>query len=293
MIHECVSPRTLGFVRAWVFGIWFVMIAADRPQRLAALPLEFFKPLGPLRLLPADAIPWLISEPGLTLFWLLLLATLFLALLGVRPYRPTAVAAVLLLTVHQCLARGFFFTNHQELPLLFVSYLLALAPAAGGFTWPRQPEERSPSGSCAASLLAMALLFTISYSLISAHRLAMNGWDLFLADSLPHWAAQNSYRETWYGMGAVSAWVLERPLLVDGLKLGFPVVTVMELLAPLSLLDRRFCWAWIGTMASFHILSLFLLDIFFWEALLLMPVLLLDIGRFTGRSPRQRALLPS
>jgi hypothetical protein len=54
------------------------------------------------------------------------------------------------------------------------------------------------------------------------------------------------------------------------------VVTLFEILSPLALVWRRFRWVWLAVIAPFHLTTLFTMNIFFWENLILLAVV------FTG-----------
>jgi hypothetical protein len=79
------------------------------------------------------------------------------------------------------------------------------------------------------------------------------------------------------------------PLLLTTVQLGFGVVTFFELLSPVCLLPRTFRWAWMGVMLPFHFLSLLLLNIFFWQNILLILFFMTDIDRLIDRGRRSGA----
>lgn len=182
-------------------------------------------------------------------------------MIGAKPYRLIAVIAAILLTVHQGLERSFTFVNHQELALLLCVYVLGIFPAADGFSWPKRKRPASPPQTYAGALVTMTLLLVFPYCAIGAYRLANSAPAIFLDDSLPYWLGSLS------GLDA-DGWslglrALGHPMLVSILKLGFPVTTCFELLAPLCLILPRFRKLWLVVMIPFHFLSWFLLNIFF------------------------------
>lgn len=298
MIHEHVRPLTLGFVRVYVFLIWLVKIVPDPVSLLAELPISIFKPVGILRLVPDIVWHWLFDARILSVFKAVLIVSLVLAMIGARPYRPIAILSAILLTLHQGLVRSFTFVNHQELAILFSVYVLAIFPAADGFALARRNRSASPPQIYAAALLTMTVLLLLPYSAIGAFRLANSAPAVFFDNSLAYWLGSLSGLDAdgW----SLGAWTLKHPMLVSTLKLGFPVVTCFETLAPLCLILPRFRRLWLAVMIPFHCLSWLLLNIFFWENLLLIAVLLTDvddwltrcIDRVRDRAKRLSALNP-
>jgi hypothetical protein len=69
------------------------------------------------------------------------------------------------------------------------------------------------------------------------------------------------------------------------LRSGLPVITLFEITAPLCLASSHYRWVFIAVMLSFHLLSLVLMNIFFFDDMLLY-LLLVDWSR---RFPELRA----
>src|SRR5262245_64528070 len=103
MINAEVHPRTLGFVRAYVFAIWLVKIVPDPLPFFAEFPRLTFERVGILRLASDHVLNILLTAKGLGIFKGVLVCSLVFAMIGVRPYRPVAMLAAVLLTVHQAL----------------------------------------------------------------------------------------------------------------------------------------------------------------------------------------------
>lgn len=297
MIHASASARGLGFARAWIFSLWAVYVFLDAPEGLASLPRALYAPPGVLRALPASFWDLLLTVPGLlTLKWVLL-AGLLACAAGLRPWRGIAIPTALLLILQQGLARGFFYVNHQELPALFAVCVLALFPPTA-FSLMRSGEEETESSQARNRLVLLLLtsLLLVPYCLIGAHRLAHNDLSFWASGALPFWVAENSYGPTWFALTPIAEAVLSQPLLVRLLELGFLVVTAAEVLAPLCLVSTRFRRVWLVVMVWFYLSTMVLMDILFWESLLLFPVLLLDrepllrwLDRLRGQAPEQSA----
>ncbi len=288
MIHQNITSRGAGFVRAWIFSIWIVYLLGNMPAQYANLPREQFSPRGFLGLIPDAMYDVLLTSAGLhTLKWVLMVGLVACAV-GVRPWRSIAIPTVILLTVHQGVQRGYFYVNHKEIAALFAVYVLAAFPATGFSPFaPADNSEharRTESDDATRRLMMLALMgaLLIPYWLIGVRRLAHNDFSFWSSDVLPYYIARNAYGTTWYGLAPLAKGVLESPFLLRALELGFPIVTVAEVLSPLCIINTRFRRVWIVIMAGFHLSTLVLMDIFFWESLLLFPVLLID-GEFLLR----------
>lgn len=57
-----VGAQTLGFVRAWIFGIWLCKVATAPFFLLAELPVSIFEPLVFMRMAPTGAWTWLLRQ---------------------------------------------------------------------------------------------------------------------------------------------------------------------------------------------------------------------------------------
>ena len=280
VLHDRVSPTTLGVVRAVVFVTWLVVVVPDPLAVYGHLPAPLFHQIGVFRVLPRGLWLDLLKPGSLAAFKIVLVAVIALAAVGVRPYRPIAAGAAVMLTVDQALVRGFAVVNHDELTLLVVTYLLVAFPAADGFALARR--RTSAAGDVySAALLSMALFLLVPYCLIAAHRLSVGFPDLYTGTSLPSWLA-SLHSLNPHGRAA-GLWVLRHPPLVTLFKLGFLISTTFELLAPLCLVLPRLRRVWIVFIVFFHILNSFALGVFFWENIVLVLLLLSDTDRIVGK----------
>lgn len=274
LLHENASGRTLAGVRAWVFGLWLLKIASDPLHRLALLPASLFPPLGPWKILPAGVWAHVHSAEFLTGFRVATVLCLAGAVFG-PGRRLAALLACALLTFHQAYVRSFGYINHAELPLLYAAYALAAFPVADRLLGKgREPLPAAP-------LVAVTAALCFTYALTAAFRLAAGGLDAFRSDTVLVWLLHDAHYPTYYRW-TLGRDLLEHPGLVPLLRWGFPVVTLVELLAPLGLVCRPWRLAFLAVMVPFHLAMLFLTNILFWENLALFP-LLLDLERAIGR----------
>jgi hypothetical protein len=280
MLHRNAGPEALGLLRWVVFGLWFVTILIGPPlSRLAALPPELFSPPGVLALLPDGIWSILLTVEGLTVLSMGTLALTLAAAVGARPFwlvGPLAFAGVLMVDGIQKGHAGFI--NHGQMGILYGALLVAISPAAHALT----PFRRNPSvqgsgeGAYRFPLVGLALLLAITYSLIGIHRLAVGGWAVFTGDALPTYLALRTFEYMGFGFEG-SVLLLQYPGAVAFLNAGFLVVTLFEILSPLALVWRRFRWVWLAVIAPFHLATLFTMNIFFWENLILLAVVFTDL----------------
>ncbi len=280
MIHENTTAHTLGFVRVWVYGLWFIIIAIDPYYQLAEFPISVLDPVGMFKLVPGSAWSSVINQPSLIIHKALTLALVGAAMLGLRPYRAFALGAAFLLVSHQTLIRFMGFFGHSELFLLYCAVVLAVFPAADGFAWGRwrrQPD--SPKPIYAAAMLLMATLGAMAYVNISAFRLAFATPEVFIKPSMGVWFARHVRFSVYWGYD-VGLWLLNHWQAMVVIHIGYFVTTLFEFMSPLCLFSRRFRYVWFVVMVPFHFSTGLLMNIFFWHNLLLLPVLFVDIGSF-------------
>ena len=284
MLHQKVSPETLGCARIWVFGIWLVSVSLTPFSDLARFPAETLRPIGVLQLIPSSAWPVLLSPSGLLGLKVALLAGLALAVLGLPGYRPVALLTCALLTFYQGLVRGFTYTNHGELPLLYVAWVLALFPAADALALgARRGAARAPVIYSAAMQLS-ALLLLLCYSLVGVRRLVESAPGIFLDGTIIHYVAARAAP----GRGAfgdLGLAVLEHPGIARAITLGFPVIALFEALAPLCLVSRSLRLVWLPMIVAFHLGVWVLMGFLFLFNLLMMPVFLTEVDRLVARLP--------
>jgi hypothetical protein len=272
VLHDRASARSLGILRAAVFTIWLGDLLREPITDLARLPVDLFDPLGVLKLVPAEVWPVVFSVPFLVTFkWAMVALALPLAL-GIGPYRLLAVAAALAFTLWQGLSRGMLGVVHREMAILYVTWVLALAPAADAF---RLGPLRPPRAAAwyRAPLMAATLAYLLTYAAVGVRRLTAAGPEIFTDGTILRYLVMRSGEPGWWRDGAGLA-VLSQPWLAWLVQLAFPVVTLFEVLAPLTLIDRRFRLAWIVVIVPFHLLSWGMMQIFFLQNILLLPFLL-------------------
>jgi hypothetical protein len=291
VIHAQAGPRLLRLTRLGVFGLWMVKLLLDPLWRLAELPRELFQPIGILALLPAGARDALLTPGGLAA---LLFGTLAVLALGLtqRAFPLVSTVAAILLTAYSSLIRGFGPAVHTDIVLLLAVYALA------GFSWAdwiatkSSPKSASPSTSlrtgadrrCGYPLITIVAMLCLSYCLVGLNRTVGGGLNVFTGDTMEVWAIDAGLRGYYFNTN-IGWHVPDWPLVVFLLRGGLPFITLFEITAPLCLASSHYRWLFLPVMLSFHLLSLVVMNIFFFDDMFLY-LLLIDWSR---RFPALRA----
>lgn len=277
MLHSNADENILGFVRAVVFGIWFLAILFDPIQQLAELPRAIFEPVGILSFLPIGFWEIALTE---NFFWglkITLLVLLFLASLGTKFFQPIAIFSALLLTLEQGMIRGFGFVNHKELALLYAVYILAIFPSADGFAM-QKTKQKSAQETYVFAMFFITSAILLAYSVIAIHRVAFSGFEIFEGESIRFYIAKLTFTGSLYE-NKFGILVLINEFLNSLVNFGFLLTTILEILSPLCLFYKRFRWFWLVVIIGFHFSTLILMNIFFWQNILLLVVLLTEISK--------------
>lgn len=278
MLHQNASRESLGLCRIAVFGLW-TFIALSTPLSLFAdLPKEWFEPPGGVTLLlPRSVYEALLTPTALlALKWVLVILGFLLAA-GTRFYTALAVLFGASLLFFDVLTKGFGgFLNHARVGLMYAAWILAAFPqAAHGLSFRRSDDPGRPSPErYAAPMAAMSLIFALCYSLIGFRRLIGGGAGVFWGDALPTYLAVRSldYSSVVWGF-QYGLWIFKGPWIEWAFKTGYLVTTIFEALSPLCLFLPRFRLAWLLVIVPFHVVTLFTMNILFWENLLLIALL--------------------
>jgi hypothetical protein len=273
LLHAQAGPGLLRLVRIGVFALWIVKLLLDPIWRLAALPTELFHPTGLLAWLPAEIFthPW--SPELLVAFWLTTLLVLLAALTN-RAFPLVSALAAILLTAYSSLIRGFGPAVHTDIILLLAVYALAL------FSWADGAQKKfgrtNAGDSSSYPIITIVALLCLTYCLVGLNR-SIAAPRVFIGNSMEIWTIDASLRGYFFNTNI--GWHLPQwPAVVFFLRLGLPVITFFEISAPLCLISSPYRWIFIPTMLSFHLLSLVLMNIFFFDDMLLY-LLLIDWSR--------------
>ncbi|HEV3270975.1 MAG TPA: hypothetical protein VGZ93_02230 [Candidatus Methylacidiphilales bacterium] len=283
LIHEQAGGPLLIFARFGIFALWIVKLLLDPLWRLAEMLREFFQPVGILALLPASALDALLRPAMLGAFLVMTIVVCGFAMFQ-RWFPLASTLAAILLTAYSSLIRSFGPAVHTDIVLLLAVYALA------GFAWADLIQDRfgkKPAAGgrrCSYPLVTIVAMLCLSYCLVGLNRTVAGGISVFTGDTMEAWAVDAGLRGYYFNTDI--GWrIPEWPLVVFMLRSGLPVITFFEITAPLCLVWPRYRWIFIPVMLSFHLLSLVLMNIFFFDDMLLY-LLLVDWSR---RFPALRA----
>jgi hypothetical protein len=278
LIHHDASLGALRLVRILVFSVWFLRVAFKPLHELALIPGSLSEPAGLLALLPPSVEAMLHGAGFLYALKAAALLSFALVIAGVA-LRPSMVAACVLMTLFSSLWRGFAgHIDHESILVLYAGYLMTLfafadrrAEAKGERIAPGGP---TPAGIQLTTILAV-LCFV--YTMVGVFRTVRGTPGVYTGDSMVFWALRNSY-DTADPTGHFGRYVTDYPWLGQMLKAGYPVITLFEVSSFLVLFSRWYRYAFLAVMIPFHLLSLFVLNVFFWENMVLY-VLFFELGR--------------
>ncbi len=267
-LHADAGPGALRFVRTIVFGLWAVIVADTSLHAWADLPAWMFNPPGILRPISPEVWSALIDPTVLIVFRVALLLGLIWATVSRRPSRflliPVALGIVLF---HGFILGWGGFLNHARMGPMYVALLLAAMDH-------RTPEDRPER--IGAGLFLTALVLSIPYFLIGFHRFLVGGLEVFTGDALPLYMLLRTLEPGSYTF-QTSYWLLQYTWILPFLKAGFFLTTVAEVLSPVALFHRRLRLAWLAVIVPFHVATLFTMNIFFWENLILIALLFTNL----------------
>jgi hypothetical protein len=270
------EARKLAALRVAVYTIWLVNLLA-RPFHLHGEMAEvLLRPVGIFAWIPIAGWDMILTPAVLHGIRWTLAASLVAGILGVRPFPLIAAANALLILLFDGIGKCFLgFVNHAEIAAILAAVVLVLAPGAAD-RWSvmgNRTGER-PVAEYATWTLVAGMGMLLAYSFISAHRL-QNGLGVYTGGALLVSMVNLSMMpvETHFQGGLL---VMEHSWMGRAVRAGFLVTTVLEFLSPLILWSRRFRWLWLLVMVPFHVSTLYFMNIFFWENLVLIGVL------FTG-----------
>lgn len=283
LLHQDAPPGALNFFIKWIAGIWLVSIIFDPLPIIAHLPTSIFHPAGfMLRALPEFVQHFLITAPALHALKILTIVSLVLVILN-RALRPAAVLACILITAYQGIVRGFGHINHAEIAPLYALYFITLFSFADGFI--KKSERASYPNLSGIPIVASLAFMLFGFTFIGIYRMLAGGVELFMSDSLTHYFVHNSHRGSLFIVWDLDDLVLKYRFLHLFFKIGFPIITIFEILAPFCLVSNRFRYVFNSVIIPFLILNWFFMNVLFWQDMLL-AILLFD---FTHRFAREKA----
>lgn len=268
------AAQALAGLRIVVFLVWIARLAAAPLADLSVLPEVLLEPPLLLQAIPPTWWQGILHPAFLSSLQITLLVGVALVVVGARPHGPIALTVVALLTFEQALVRSFGFSSHAEIVPLLAAWVIACWPAADRWSIAGGLRRSGGPESHASGVFLIAAIGCWCYAATGMHRLAHYGPDLILGNSMSSYVIENSFR---YGTGEIGAMLLQEPGWARWLQLAMLGTTIMEILAPLALVLRRFRYIWLSFVIGFHLGSAVLLDTFFWEMMLVVAASLVAL----------------
>ncbi len=280
-LHDTVGGEAFRILRVAVLGCWLLVVASASLVPAQEQLGWLFQPLGIFRILPEGFWHAWGTPAGIEGTRIVILALLLAGILARRPGGLLLLPLALLLTFWNGFAGGFgAYLNHGRYALLYVTWIVALAaPLRGG-----DPAPARVRGAffCAAFLLAA------TYMMIGINRFVTGGLGIFTGQALPVYMMIRTFESGSFGFEASYA-LLRREWVLAPLQVGFLATTVAEVVSPLVLFHRRLRTSWLALIVPFHLATLLTMNIFFWENLVLVAVLLTGLPeRLEARGGRGR-----
>lgn len=276
VIHENANEGNLRFARTLVFGFWSLYYVFNPVQNAADFPFASTDYVAIIASLPPPVLDWLWDKDSL--FLLRLFAAVSAALcINRRLLFIFGLPLCLDLTLLQGVVRCFN-TSHGEVVPLLAAWTLT------GFCMlePRASSQTRTWNDAFYPLFVICAILTSTYFFAGLHRVLSDPTIIF-SNAMKHWAIAGTMKDNFLppGLGHYTAKYLTLDWALRG---AFLFTTVMELLSPLVLLQRKFRIFWLMAMVGFHVGTLVFMRILFWENCLLYPLFFENI-RLGGRSP--------
>lgn len=283
-LHADASAASVAMLRVGVF----LLCAAEAWvlwRQAAPIPPDAWVPFGLLGWLPAAMLEALRTTMGQQLLFVAAGVTAVAAAFGFAP-RVSLPVATLLFIVSQAVPRALQgLVNHAQVPVMLAALVLSLGPSADALVfWPRR-RPPPPDSRYQSTLIYIVAALCIGYAYIAAHRLAYGGLQLFSDESLLQWFMQRSLSEA-NPEQALGTRLIRTPWLAAASQIAFPVITALELSAPLCLLSRGYRRVFVPAMLLVHAVIYVLMHISF-SQLVALYVVFIDSAAW---SPRRATL---
>lgn len=283
-LHADASAESVAMIRVGVF-LLCALEGLILMRQVMPIPLDALTPFGFLTMLPPGVLAWMTSANGQYLLLSLGVGSALAAVVGVAPRFSMPVATVCFV-VTQALPRALqAVVNHAQVPVMLAAMLLSLGPSTDALVlWPKRPRDtRRDPGAYQATLVLIVAMICVGYTFIASHRLAYGGWALFSSDSLSQWLVQRNLSAT-NPEASLGLAIVRTPWLATAAQVSFPLLTSLELLAPLCLFSRRFRWVFVPGMLAAHAGIYLLMHISF-SQLACLYVLFIDSASWSPRHP--------
>lgn len=271
-LHVAATAKTLGMARVLVFGVWLAHLCTTPYHELGWMEPDLFVAHGLMGVVPSGLIPLLISPEATAAAHLLSVLGVAWVLVGWKGARTIVWPTLVLITILLGLSKGLGgHVDHRELMLLYIAGVVTAFGGLDAFT-PRRTQVSEPLAHprYRAGLVLAGSLLALQYAYIGLARLFVGFPHVFDPSVMMGWLTSRSVRPNPFGF-EVGLALIDLPVspwwFVGMLVAG----TLVELCAPsLLFLRPRDRWPVLLGLAGFHISILFMMNIAFWENILLL-----------------------
>jgi hypothetical protein len=268
-------------VRAGVCGFILCEILLTSFSDLGRLPATLLRPTGAMQILPWRFYDRLLTPAGMfTLKWLMVVS-LFAATIGLLTSLTTKSSA-LLFVFYEGLLRSFSHFNHDEMPAVYILFVLALAPCGDAFSfdsWRGKTRSQRSGIIYGYPILLMRALLAWSYFSSALIKLRVMGASYLSADNLPTLAILHSLDNLHDTNFRLAFWL---PSVREYTPIFVVLGILWEFLFPLAIFFRRARLIILCTGILFHLGTLVFMNIFF-PYHLAMYLVFVDWGRVYRR----------
>jgi hypothetical protein len=265
--------RHLAAIRIAAYGTWLAIVARVDPGLFADLPSEVARPVGVMHLLPLED---LVSSPtAISIVRVVALVGCVLCVLGVRPFEPIALTTVGSLVVLDGSMKALGgYANHAQVPVLLIALAVACFPAADRWSVLASYRERSSKAALyQVPVIASALILTVTYSFVGLRRLVRGGPAVFEPDTVEVWLVAQSRQWSEWGVPHGDLVLAHRWLLPVAVTV-VTLTTALEIVSPAVLRAVPLRLVWLPSMVAFHVATMTMMGIFFWESTILLLVII-------------------
>ena len=275
------DAAALGILRAGVCGFILCEIVLSSFSDLGQLPVTLLRPTGAMQILPWRFYDLLLTPIGIFALKSLMILALFGATVGFFT-RLTTLSSALLFVFYEGLLRSFGHFNHDEMPAVYILFVLAFSPSGDAFSidsWRGKTSSLRSAFVYGYPILLMRALLAWSYFSSALIKLRVARLSYMNPDNLPNLAILHSLDNLHDTHFRLAFWL---PSVRQYTPIVLALVLLWELSFPLAIFCRRARLIILGLGVFFHLGILFFMNIFF-PYHLAMYIVFVDWGRVRER----------
>jgi hypothetical protein len=259
------AARALACVRIAVNAVFLWQSISTSFRHLGQLPVEIMHPPGIMEYIGWKFYDRLMTPACMEGFKWVLVAALLASLVGFWTHVSTKLSLVLVV-LYQGILRSFGHVNHDEYVGMYFLLILAFVPCGDRFSLDAclrsTPSLVSDSIAYRYPIYLMQAVMAWCYFSTGILKLRNGGLDYFRPDHLPVLAIQQSLdnlHDTQFRL----AFML--PSIRQATPIMLLFVVLWEITFPIGVFWKKTRWIYLSFGLTFHILSVLLMNIGFWN----------------------------